>query len=245
MTWRESQDWGRKLGYSSEQIADFNRMGIELLQDVRSEYEGVVSLMVISGCIGPRGDDYSTDIAMTANEAEAYHHTQIATFRETEADMVAAFTIPYIAEGIGVALTARSEEMSVVISFTVETDGRLPSGEMLKDTIEKVDAATDNTPVYYMINCAHTMHFINVLREGEWTKRIRAIRANSSTKSHAELNNSGELDEGNPDELSSSYLDLLMNLENLNVIGGCCGTDHRHVMEICKMFVNKTVQNEK
>ena len=245
MTWRASQDWGRKLGYSSEQIANFNRKGIELLQGIRSEFEGKVSCIVISGCMGPRGDGYSKDIAMTATEAEVYHRTQIATFRKTEADMVAAFTIPYIAEGIGIALAARSEEMPVVISFTVETDGRLPSGEMLKDAIEQVDIATDNAPAYYMINCAHPTHFMNVLREGEWTKRIRAIRANASTKSHAELNNSSKLDEGNPYELGARYYDLSMSLEKFNVLGGCCGTDHRHVMEICKMLVNKTVQNEK
>jgi len=245
MTWRASQDWGRKLGYSSSQIADINRKGIELLQDIRSEYEGQVPHIVISGCMGPRGDGYSADITMTGTEAKSYHRTQIATFRETEADMVAAFTIPYIAEGIGIALAARSEEMPVVISFTVETDGRLPSGEMLKNAIEQVDAYTDNAPAYYMINCAHPTHFINVLGEGEWTKRIRAVRANASSKSHAELNNSKVLDEGNPHELSLQYHELLMSLENINVLGGCCGTDHRHIMEICKMLVNKTVLNEK
>jgi S-methylmethionine-dependent homocysteine/selenocysteine methylase len=243
MTWRASQDWGRKIGYSSEQIADFNRRSIELLQDIRREYKGAVPHMVISGCIGPRGDGYRTDISMTATEAEAYHRTQIATFRETEADMVAAFTIPYIAEGIGIALAARSEEMPVVVSFTVETDGRLPSGEMLKDAIEQVDAATDNTPAYYMINCAHPSHFVNILQAGSWTKRIRAVRANASTKSHAELNEANELDEGNPRELGSQYLDLLRSLENLNVLGGCCGTDHRHVTEICKVFVHRKGQN--
>ena len=243
MTWRASQDWGMKLGYSSEQIADFNRKGIELLQDIRHEYEGAIPHMVISGCIGPRGDGYGSDISMTATEAEVYHHTQIATFRETEADIVAAFTIPYIAEGIGIALAAKSEQMPVVISFTLETDGRLPSGERLKDAIEQIDAATDNTPTYYMINCAHPTHFINVLQAGTWAKRIRAVRANASTKSHAELNEANELDEGNPQELSLQYLDLLRSLESLNVIGGCCGTDHRHVAEICKVFVNKKGQN--
>jgi len=242
MTWRASQDWGRKLGYSSEQIADFNRRGIELLQGIRREYEGTVPHMVISGCIGPRGDGYSTDISMTATEAEAYHRTQIATFRETESDMVAAFTIPYIAEGIGIALAARSEKMPVVISFTTETDGRLPSGEMLKDAIEQVDAATDNKSAYYMINCAHPTHFVNVLDAAPWTKRIRAIRANASIKSHAELNDATELDQGNPQELSSQYLDLLERLESLNVLGGCCGIDHRHVSEICKVFVNEIIQ---
>jgi len=243
MTWHASKDWGRKLGYSSEQIADFNRKGIELLQGIRREYEGAVPHMVISGCIGPRGDGYSADISMTATEAEAYHRAQIATFRETEADMVAAFTIPYIAEGIGIALAARSEDMPVVISFTVETDGRLPSGEMLKDAIEQVDIATDNTPAYYMINCAHPTHFVNALGVGPWIKRIRAVRANASNKSHAELNEASQLDEGNPQELGSQYLNLLGSIENLNVLGGCCGTDHRHVAEICKVFVNKTGQN--
>lgn len=242
MTWRASRDWGRKLGYSPGQIADFNRKGIELLLDIRREYEGSIPHMVISGCMGPRGDGYSSDISMTAAEAEAYHRTQIATFRETEADMVAAFTIPYIAEGIGIALAARKKEMPVVISFTVETDGRLPSGEPLKDAIEQVDAATDYTPAYYMINCAHPTHFINVLRDGEWTKRIRAVRANASTKSHAELNEASQLDEGNPKKLGSDYLDLAAYLENLSILGGCCGTDHRHVTEICKVFVNEIIQ---
>ncbi|MHC4556227.1 MAG: homocysteine S-methyltransferase family protein [Planctomycetota bacterium] len=237
MTWRASQDWGKKLGYSSEQITDFNRKGIELLQGIRREYEGAIPHMVMSGCIGPRGDGYNADISMTASEAEAYHRTQIATFRETEADMVAAFTIPYIAEGIGIALAARSEEMPVVISFTVETDGRLPSGEMLKDAIEKVDTATNNAPAYYMINCAHPTHFVDVLELDLWTQRIRAIRANASTKSHAELNEATELDEGNPQELGSQYLDLVGRLENLNILGGCCGTDHRHVTEMCNVFV--------
>jgi S-methylmethionine-dependent homocysteine/selenocysteine methylase len=240
VTWRASQDWGKKLGYSSEQIRDFNRKSIELLEGIRREYEGAIPQMVISGCIGPRGDGYSGEISMTASEAEDYHRTQIATFRETEADLVAAFTIPYIAEGIGIALAARIEEMPAVISFTVETDGRLPSGEMLKDAIEQVDSATDNAPAYYMINCAHPTHFVDVLSVEPWTKRIRAVRANASTKSHAELNEATELDDGIPQELSSRYLDLVGSLENLNVLGGCCGTDHRHVAEICKVFVNKT-----
>lgn len=238
MTWRANPDWGQKLGYSTEKIADFNRKSIELLQGIRSEYEGDISHVVISGCIGPRGDGYRADISMTADEAMAYHRTQIATFRETEADMVAAFTIPYIAEGIGVALAARTEEVPVVISFTVETDGRLPSGETLKDAVEQVDAATENAPAYYMINCAHPTHYVDVLEVAPWTKRIRAVRANASTRSHAELDEATELDEGNPQELAERYLDLVEKLENLNVLGGCCGTDHRHIAEICKVFVN-------
>ena len=239
VTWRASQDWGNKLGYSPEQIADYNDKSIELLQEIRREFEGAIPKIVISGCIGPRGDGYGAEIAMTAREAEDYHRTQIATLRKTEADMVAAFTIPYIAEGVGIALAAKSEEMPAVISFTVETDGRLPSGETLKDAIEKVDTVTDNAPAYYMINCAHPSHFVGVLSVDPWVKRIKAVRANASTKSHAELDEATELDEGNPQLLSLQYLDLVEHHETINVLGGCCGTDHQHIAEICKVVIEK------
>ncbi len=240
MTWRLNSDWGEKLGYSPERIADFSCKSIDLLLGIRSEYEGSIPNIVISGCLGPRGDAYSAGISMTASEAEAYHRAQIADFRKTEADMVAAYTIPYIAEGTGIALAAKSEEMPLALSFTVETDGRLPSGELLKDAIKQVDDATGKSPAYYMINCAHPAHFVDVLDKGAaWTKRIMAIMANASTKSHAELDESTELDEGNPQELGLHYLDLAQRLENLNVIGGCCGTDHRHIAEMCNVFINK------
>ena len=238
-TWRASRDWGEKLGRSAGQIADLNRRSIDLLVGIRSEYEGEIPHLVISGAIGPRGDGYSGDVSMTADEAEAYHRAQIATFRGTEADMVAAFTIPYIAEATGIALAARSEGMPAVIGFTVETDGKLPSGEMLGDAIERIDAATDNAPAYYMINCAHPTHFVDVLGADPWTDRIRAVRANASAKSHAELDEATELDEGDPGELGSRHVDLAGRLRNLNVLGGCCGTDQRHVAAICRALVSK------
>ena len=239
-TWRASQDWGKTLGYSIEQITNYNRKAINLLEGIRSEYADTISHMVISGNIGPRGDGYVTKKFMTSNEAEDYHRNQIATFKETAADMVAAFTIPYIAEGIGIALAAKSEEMPVVISFTVETDGGLPSGELLSDAVKQVESATDNYPAYYMINCAHPSHFADVLSVEPWTDRIRAVKANASTMSHAELDESTVLDDGDPQDLASRYLDLTRSLENLNVLGGCCGTDHRHIAELCKVFVNRT-----
>ncbi len=118
----------------------------------------------------------------------------------------------------------------------METDGRLPSGELLKDAIGETDGATDNGPVYYMINCAHPTHFVDVLAGEPWAERIRGIRANASSKSHAELDESTELDAGNPEEFGRQYLDLAAKLPNLNVLGGCCGTDCRHVSQICKAF---------
>lgn len=232
-TWRASSDWGEKLGYSKESLAHINHKAIELLQDVRNEYENGKTKIVISGCVGPQGDGYNFADIRSEEEAEHYHRTQIETFSETNADLVTALTLTYAKEAIGLARAAKAAAMPVVISFTVETDGKLPSGQTLKDAIEEVDKATNNTPAYYMVNCAHPTHFEDALSAGEpWLKRLRGIRANASTKSHAELDEAVELDDGNPVELGNQYSELRRRFSNLNVLGGCCGTDHRHIEEI-------------
>ncbi|NCF83696.1 MAG: homocysteine S-methyltransferase [Proteobacteria bacterium] len=234
-TWRASPDWAEQLGYTPEALRDANRKAIELLREIREAHESDQTKLVISGCVGPRGDGYSPDNLMTEQEAERYHAGQIRTFAGTIADMITAITMTYVEEAIGVARAAIAADMPVVISFTVETDGKLPTGQTLKDAIEQVDAATDNGPAYYMINCAHTTHFDGALAAGEeWTKRIRGLRANASRLSHAELDEAVELDDGNPEEFGTQHRDLRSSFSHVNVIGGCCGTDHRHVENVCR-----------
>jgi S-methylmethionine-dependent homocysteine/selenocysteine methylase len=234
-TWRANPDWGTKLGYSNLALAKMNHKAIALLHDIRQEYETEQSRMVISGCLGPRGDGYIPSDVMTANEAQNYHQPQVETFRDAGADLVTAMTMNYVEEAIGITLAAQSVGMPVVIAFTVETDGNLPTGQTLKEAIQQVDAATNQAPAYYGINCAHPNHFAEVLTTGEmWVNRIRGIRANSSTRSHAELNEAPDLDEGNPVELGNQYRELRNQLPHLNVLGGCCGTDDRHIESICK-----------
>ena len=237
-TWRANPDWGARLGYTKETLAEMNRKAIALLHDIRKEYEQEKNPMVLSGCIGPRGDGYDPAEMMTEEEAQRYHAQQIETFKDTDADMVAAITMTHTAEAIGLTRAARAASMPVAISFTVETDGRLPSGQTLKEAIEQVDAATGNAPAYYMINCAHPTHFEDALAADEaWTRRIRGLRANASCLSHAELDEAETLDEGNPEELGNQYQALRARLNHLNVLGGCCGTDHRHLEAICKACV--------
>jgi S-methylmethionine-dependent homocysteine/selenocysteine methylase len=231
-TWRASADWGDRLGYSSGALADANRKSVRLLEEVRDEFRSVK--MVISGCVGPRGDGYNPVDTMSEEDAESYHGAQIGTFAGTAADVITAITMNYAEEAIGVTRAAGRAGMPVVISFTVETDGKLPTGQPLRDAIEQVDTATSAGPAYYMINCAHPTHFEGVLTGGAWLERIRGLRANASRKSHAELNESPELDTGNPVELGAQYAALKKRLPGLNVMGGCCGTDHRHVEEMGK-----------
>jgi len=232
-TWRASADWGAKLGYSADAMRDANRRAVALLHDIRAQHESAATPMVVSGCIGPRGDGYNPESFMDVTEAERYHALQATTFRDADADMVTAITMTYPNEAIGVTRAAGAAGMPVAISFTVETDGRLPNGQTLREGIEEVDAATGNAPVYYMINCAHPTHFAATLTPGAaWTSRIRGVRANASTKSHAELDQATELDFGNPAELAQQYRELGARLPNLRVLGGCCGTDQRHLEAI-------------
>lgn len=205
-----------------------------MLSDIRDQYDGHGSTMVISGCIGPRGDGYVVGEAMSVAEAEAYHRLQIETLSRSDADMISAFTMTNSEEAIGITRAARAAGIPAAISFTVETDARLPSGESLQGAIERVDSETDNGPVYFMINCAHPSHFDSVLDDAPWLQRIVVIRANASVMSHAELDEAEELDDGNPDELAHQYGALSHKLPNLNVVGGCCGTDHRHIDAIAR-----------
>lgn len=246
-TWRASADWGARLGYSARQIRDANRKAVALLEEIRRESGRDAGRTVISGCLGPRGDGYKPGKAMSAQEAEAYHCHQIEVFADTAADMVAALTMNYVDEALGITRAARHAGMPVVISFTVETDGRLPSGQALRAAIEQIDAETACYPSYYMLNCAHPTHFEDVLvADRPWSKRVRGLRANASRKSHAELNESSDLDSGDPAELGQQHAELKRRHPQLNVLGGCCGTDHRHVEQIavaCSPFFGGAAGN--
>jgi S-methylmethionine-dependent homocysteine/selenocysteine methylase len=231
-TWRASPRWANEIGYSNEELDRLNRKAIGLMEELRDAREGGAPI-VISGCIGPQDDGYSPETKLSAGEARDYHSTQIGTFADTSADMVCAITMTYADEAIGIARAAQEAGLPAAISFTLETDGRLPSGQELGEAIEQVDAETDSAPAYYMINCAHPTHFDDAIEGGAaWARRIRGLRANASTKSHAELDEAEELDEGDPDDLGPRYAALREKLPNLNVLGGCCGTDHRHVCAV-------------
>ncbi|MGH6635050.1 MAG: homocysteine S-methyltransferase family protein [Gammaproteobacteria bacterium] len=233
-TWRANTDWAAKLGYNAVTLADANRNSIGLLLEIRAAYETHATRIVISGNLGPRGDGYRPDTRMSVNAARDYHAPQINTFAQTDADMIAAFTMNYVEEAIGITQAAKDAAMPVAISFTLETDGRLPSGDILAEAIQRTDEAVRGYPAYYMINCAHPTHFEQVLRDGgAWCARIRGLRANASKRSHAELDESTDLDVGNPLELGQEYRSLRALLPRLSLVGGCCGTDHRHVEAIC------------
>jgi S-methylmethionine-dependent homocysteine/selenocysteine methylase len=236
-TWRANPRWAAEIGYSDQELDRLNRKAVALLEELREEYEPDLAPIVISGCVGPQDDGYKPEEHLSAAAAQSYHSTQIATFSETAADMITAITMTYVEEAVGVTRAARQVQMPVAISFTVETDGRLPSGQPLGEAIGQVDTETENAPAYFMVNCAHPTHFDSLFEAAApWQERIRGIRANASTMSHAELDEATELDDGDPADLGARYAALRARLPQLNVLGGCCGTDHRHVREIAEQW---------
>jgi len=237
LTYRASRDWGRLLGYSDEGLAEMNRRCFDLYRECAKSAGLHEDKTVISGCIGPKGDAYQTSEDLTADAAEIYHSEQIRTFKATGADIVTALTLNATAEAIGIARASAAVRLPSVIAFTLEKNRKLRSGETLGQAIETVDAATGNAPAYYMINCSHPSDFGPALLQQAWVSRIRGLRANASTLDHGTLCQLGHLEEGNPDELASQYRDIKKAFPQMNVFGGCCGTDYVHVEKIGKALL--------
>jgi S-methylmethionine-dependent homocysteine/selenocysteine methylase len=236
-TWRANPAWGAKLGYSLDDLAEANRRSIRFVEEICTREETPARPFVISAPVGPEGDAYDPESHMTAEEAEEFHSWQAGIVAGTAADLITGLTITYAEEAIGIVRAATAVGMPVVVSFTVETDGRLPSGQPLADAIEEVDRETDGAAGYFMVNCAHPTHFLPVLDgPGPW-HRILGIRANASAKSHAELDDSEVLDDGDPAELADGYLAIRELLPHVTVLGGCCGTDHRHVASVADAWL--------
>lgn len=233
-TWRASRDWGERLGYSPEGIATINRRAVELALEIRNEEQAPQTPIVVCGTIGPRGDAYEAADEMDPAEAEAYHSEQIRIFADTDTEMVSAYTLTYVAEAIGIVRAAAAAGLPVTISFTCETDGRLPGDQPLGEAIAAVDAETGAAAQYFMVNCAHPTHFAAAVEMGgPWLGRLGGVRCNASRRSHAELDEADELDRGDPEELGRLYGALKPHLPAVRVIGGCCGTGTPHIASIC------------
>ena len=232
-TWRASADWAPKLGLTLGELDGLNSAAVAMLLGLRAGYEAQLPEILVSGCIGPRGDGYDPGAIMSRADAEAYHLRQARVLAAAGADMLSGITMTNVNEAIGIARAAEGVGLPVAISFTVETDGRLPTGDALGDAIAEVDDATGGYPAYYMVNCAHPTHFTEtLLGTGDWVARVRGLRANASRCSHDELDAMTELDDGNPVELAAQYRALVDRLPQLTVLGGCCGTDIRHLTAI-------------
>jgi homocysteine S-methyltransferase len=239
-TWRANPDWAAQLGYDLPRLMDLNKRSVAFMRELAVSYVRAGTRIVVSGIVGPRGDGYRPGQLMNIADARAYHAPQVQALKDGGADFVAAVTMNYPAEGAGIAIAAKEAGIPSVVSFTLETDGRLATGDVLAHAIDIVETATDRSPAYYMINCVHPLHFADRLPEkADWLNRVRGIRANASTRSHAELDAATDLDAGYPRDLAQRYRALRGRFGSINVLGGCCGTDHRHIDAIAEAATAK------
>jgi homocysteine S-methyltransferase len=237
-TWRASAGWGATMGLEAARIDEANRTAVAIVRHLRDDFGTTGRPILINGIIGPHGDAYAPDQILSADAAQDYHRRQVAVLAKAGVDLVSAMTISSLGEAVGIAKAAMEVGQPVALSFTVETDGRLISGMSLQEAIELTDEATVGAPLWYGINCAHPDHFRHILT-GDWVSRIGSLRANASRQSHAQLDEATVLDDGNPAELARQYQSLLQILPGLHVIGGCCGSDLRHVAAIGKQCLHQ------
>lgn len=233
-TWKAHMHWAKDLGASEDDLRRATHDSVAFITELRNEFSGNAKPIVLNGLIGPRGDAYAPDEAVAADEAERYHAKQIGWLAESEVDMVSALTFTQSDEAMGFVRAARAAGLPSVVSFTVETDGRLPTGQPLGEAIRAVDDATDGAAAYFMVNCAHPDHFFHVLDDETWTRRIHGIRCNASRQSHAELDACEVLDDGDPAEFGGQHRAIKDRMPWINIFGGCCGSDLRHVTQIAK-----------
>ena len=239
-TWRGCTRWGPELNKSASEMLRLTMDAVSFAKEVRADWHSRVSPILLNGVVGPAGDGYAPSEVPEAGPARNIHQPQIDCLARAGVDMVSAITMTNTSEAIGITQAAIDVDLPVVVSFTVETDGRLPTGEPLGEAIDRVDAATGSAPIYYMVNCAHPDHFLDAIETGaDWVGRIGGVRANASRLSHAELDVAESLDDGDPEEFGALHSELVDLLPNLRVVGGCCGTDHRHVGCVSKRLLAK------
>lgn len=230
--YRASRDWGELMGFSRESLEEINIRGIEFYKDFAREYQSNDTPMIVGGVIGPRGDAYDVGRTPDAAEAEDYHAEQILAFKKAGADLVTAATFSSVEEATGLARAAKAADIPVVISFFVAKGGKLKGGETLEEAITSVDANTESAPAYYMINCTHPTEFEPGLNNRNWVQRLGGLMPNAVAMETLDLCKLGHLEDGNPKELGGQMAALARRFPHINVWGGCCGTDGRHIGQI-------------
>ncbi len=234
LNYRASPDWGAKLGLSASALREATLRSIAFLEEIRAAYAGQVPRFLISDAIGPRGDAYGTGGAITEAEAEDYHAVQLETLAGSAVDVIWPAAFNNVPEAIGVARAAQALGQRVAVSWSLASNGRLTSGPGLEEAVTRVDAAVPGGVAWHGINCSHPVEFAHALTGGAWQARLRCIRPNAVSMDKVALCKLGHLEDGDPAELGRQMGQVARQFPAMDVWGGCCGTDHRHLREIAR-----------
>jgi S-methylmethionine-dependent homocysteine/selenocysteine methylase len=233
LDYRASPDWGSKLGYSAQGLADANHSSIEFLRDIAKSYKDQIPHLLIGGILGPRGDAYSLNREITAESAEDYHAVQLETLKSAKVDFACAMTFNNIPESVGAARAAAKIGVPLSVSLTLDSTFRLKSGPALGEAIVTIDdQAGDEAPDFYLLNCSHPLEYEPAIKNEGWIKRLRGVRPNASKMEKLALCKLGHIEDGDPIELGSQIRSLADRYPHMDIFGGCCGTGKTHLLEI-------------
>ena len=233
LDYRASPDWAERLGFDAAQLAEYQIRSIDFLRQVSQPYRKRLPHILVAGCVGPQGDAYHRNEAVTETSAQAYHSTQMANLAAADVDVVEAMTFTSAEEAIGVIRAARAHDLPIVVSFMIDSAGAADGSWSFRKMIETVDSATDGYALFYGINCSHPVEFEPQLAEpGEWLDRIGLLRPNASAKDKTELCQIGHLERGDPADLALRMERLAERMPDVRIWGGCCGTWDEHLERI-------------
>lgn len=234
-TWRASAERVRLAGLAE---VDVNGDGVRFLASIRDAYGRYVGRVIIAGMMGCAVDAYRPETALSEEEAVVFHRPQAQALAAGGVDCLLAATLPHAGEARGLARAMAECEVPYMLSFVVRPDCTLLDGTPLGEAVAAIDAAAAPAPLCYLLNCVHPRVFEAALlsergRSRCVRERVIGLQANASAKSPEELDGSPCLDSDPPEVLADAMLRLRRRF-GTKILGGCCGTDNRHIACIAR-----------
>ncbi len=234
-TWRANI---ARLKESGMENTDVNGNCVRFLQEIVAEYGEYSDKVCIGGLIGCKGDAYRPEEALSELEAADFHSFQIDALARAGVDFLFAATIPSAGEAAGIANAMAASGLPYAISFVLNRQGRILDGTSLNEAISHIEGLSARPTLFYMANCCHPTFLEAALKElatkdAHLLKRLIGLQANTSSRDANELDNLGFMDSEDSDRFADLMLGVHQNF-NLKILGGCCGTDDRHISAIAE-----------
>lgn len=236
-TWRANRERLERAGLAGRDVLG-DAFG--LLAELRRETGSATPPILIGGLIGCRGDAYRPQEALSRDEAAAFHAWHVERLAAAGVDFLVPQTLPALSEAEGLALAMARTGVPYVLSFVIRPTGTLLDGTPLGEAVERIDALAEPRPAAYMVNCVHPSGFREAfLRQVDaWPnlrRRLVGLQANASRLSPEELDGRAELDSDDPATFARELAGLHTEL-GLRLLGGCCGTDDRHLAALAAVL---------
>ena len=227
-TFRSSPHRVRRAGLDPE-AENLTRRGVEIARAVAARFPDVDTYL--EGIIGPSGNNQDPYDTLDAEAAEAHHRPQARELADAGVDLLLGSTIPAVGEATGMAWALASTGTPYTVSLMIGADGRVLDGSTLAEAIDRIDQATSPPPLYYSLVCVHAAVARLALASGKSTARVAELRGNGAPRAAGALEGSHHVVADHPEAWAEATMAVALE-HGLKVLGGCCGTDERHILSL-------------